>query len=193
MALRARRWALTLAKDGGDLTQTRPGGRVVRTSKRKSRRAASVILFLLFAGSMAVGAAKVKQHEILVGLQLGGWSFLPLALLLGFTLPVQCRVMTTRGTACGNEAYGLLFGCNKAAGHAFNKFRARLHLQSNATTPIRHAKPTTNLAVMYQITPGSKPLRVAIDDTALSRCGVWAGIVSAVGTVAGVILTIAFH
>lgn len=164
-----------------------------RTSRRKNRRAASAGLFLLAAGLIALAVARVRQHEIFTGLQLGAWSFLPLALLLGFTLPVQCRVMTTRGTACGNEAYGLLFGCNKAAGHAFNKFRARLHLQSNAATPIQHAKPTANLAVSYQIAPGSKPLRVTIDDTALSRCGVWAGIVSAVAAVAGVILTVAPH
>lgn len=164
-----------------------------RTSRRKNRRAASAVLFLLTAGSMVLAVARVRHHEIFTGLQFGAWSFLPLALLLGFTLPVQCRVMTTRGTACGNEAYGLLFGCNKAAGHALNKFRARLHLQSNAATPIQHTKPTANLAVMHHIAQGSEPLRVTIDDTALSHCGVWAGIVSAVATVAGVVLTVAFH
>ena len=153
----------------------------------------SAILFMLFAVSMVVGVVKVKEHEILMGLQLVGWSFLPLALLLGFTLPVQCRVMTTRGTACGNEAYGLLLGCNKAAGHPLSKLRARLHLQSTAVTPIRQANPTANLTVMHHVTPRSGPLTVSIADTALSRCGVWAGIVSAVGTVAGVILTIAFR
>lgn len=172
------------------MTETEP---VSRTSRRRNRRAASAVLFLLAAGSMAVAVTKVRHHEISTGLQLGVWSFLPLALLLGFTLPVQCRVMTTRGTACGNEAYGLLFGCNKAAGHALNKFRARLHLQSSAATPIQHAKPTAPIAAMYHIAPGTQPLRVTIDDTALSRCGVWAGIVSAVATVAGVILTFAFH
>jgi hypothetical protein len=96
--------------------------------------------------------------------------------------------MTTRGTACGNEAYGLLFGCNKAAGHAFNKFRARLHLQSNASTAIRHAKQNANVDVMYHIPPGTESLRVTIDDTALSRCGVWAGIISAVVGVIGLVL-----
>jgi len=101
--------------------------------------------------------------------------------------------MTTRGTACGNEAYGLLFGCNKAGGHAFNKFKARLHLQSNAATPVRHAKPTANLSVMYHIEPGSEPLRVTIEDNVLSRCGVWAGIVSAVATVAGIFITVLVH
>jgi hypothetical protein len=166
---------------------------VSRTSRRKRRRAASALLFLLTAGLIALAVSKARQHEILTGLQLAAWSFLPLALLLGFTLPVQCRVMTTRGTACGNEAYGLLFGCNKAAGHAFNKFRARMHLQSNATTPVQHARPTASLAVSYQIAPGPEPLRVTIDDTALSRCGVWAGIVSAVAAVAAVILTVAPH
>lgn len=166
---------------------------VSRTSRRRNRRAASAVFFLLAAVSMAVAVAKLRHHEIATGLQFGAWSFLPLGLLLGFTLPVQCRVMTTRGTACGNEAYGLLFGCNKAAGHALNKLRARLHLQSSAATPIRHAKPTAPIAAMYHIAPGSQPLRVTIDDTALSRCGVWAGIISAVATVAGVILTVAFH
>ena len=93
-------------------------------------------------------------------MQFGVWAFLPLALLLGFTLPVQCRVRTTRGTACGNEAYGFLFGCNKAAGHSFNKFKARLHLQSNAETPIRHAKSGSDMAVMYNTTTGQPPLGV---------------------------------
>ena len=166
---------------------------VSRSSRRRNRRAASAALFLVAVGLMAVAVTKVRHHDFFAGLQFGAWSFLPLALLLGFTLPVQCRVMTTRGTACGNEAYGLLFGCNKAAGHALNKVRARLHLQSNAATPIQHARPTDDLAMMYHIPPGSQPLRVTIDDTALSRCGVWAGIVSAVATVAGVILTVAFH
>ena len=166
---------------------------MAESSKRENRRAASAILVLLVAGSIAVAVGKVRQHEVLIGAQFAAWAFLPLGLLLGFTLPVQCRVMTTRGTACGNEAYGLLFGCNKVAGHAFNKFRARLHLQSNSATPIRHAKPTANLAVMYHITARSEPLRVTIADTAVSRCGIWAGVVSAVGTVVGVILTVAFH
>jgi len=88
--------------------------------------------------------------------------------------------MTTRGTACGNEAYGFLFGCNKAAGHAFNKPRAQLRLQSKASTPVRHAKPTADVAVMYQIAPGPEPLKVSIVDSTLSRRGVCAGIVSAV-------------
>jgi hypothetical protein len=164
---------------------------MARQSKRKTRRAASAFLFVLAAGLLAVAVTKIRQHETLAGVQIGAWAFLPLALLLGFTYPVQCRVRTTRGTACGNEAYGLLFGCNKAAGHAFNKLRARLHLQSNADTPIRHAKPAPDLAVMHNIPSGPEPLRVIIDDTLFSRCGVWAGIVSAVATVAGVILTVA--
>jgi hypothetical protein len=163
---------------------------LARSSKRKNRRVMSAFLFLLAAGSIAFAVAKIRQGEVLIGVQFGAWAFLPLALLLGFTLPVQCRVMTTRGTACGNEAYGLLFGCNKAAAHSFNKFKARLHLQSNAETPIRHAKPTTDVAMMHHGTTGQAPLKVAIDDTVLSRCGVWAGIISAVAGVAGVVITV---
>jgi hypothetical protein len=51
-----------------------------------------------------------------------------------------------------------------------NKFRARLHLQSSAATPIQHAKPPAHIVAMYHIAPGSQPLRVTIDDTTLSRC-----------------------
>lgn len=166
---------------------------MARSSKRRNRRAATAFLLLVAVVLMTIAIVKIRQDAILTGLELGAWAFVPLALIIGFTYPVQCRVMTTRGSACGNEAYGLLFGCNKAAGHAFNKFRARLHLQSNASTPIRHAKPTANSAMMYQIASGPEPLRVTIVDTALSRCGVWAGIVSAAAGVAAVILTVAFH
>lgn len=167
---------------------------MARPSRRSSRRAASATLFLLAAGSILVAVAKVRQHEDLVGLQVGTWAFLPLALLLGFTLPVRCRVKTTRGTACGNEAYGLIFGCNNAAGHWLDKFRARLHLQSGSENPVQprqRARPAAGYAVMYEVAPEAKPLRVTIEDNALSRCGIWAGIVSAVAAVVGVILTLA--
>lgn len=169
---------------------------MTRPSKRKNRRAASAILFLLAAGSIAVAVAKVRQHEVLIGVQFGAWAFLPLALLLGFTLPVRCRVKTTRGTACGNEAYGLLFGCNVVAGHWLEKFRARMQLQSNAGNPVqtaRRARPTSTQTLMYQIAPGPEPLRVTIEDTVLSRCGIWAGIVSAGTAVLGVIITLTVH
>jgi hypothetical protein len=166
---------------------------LARSSKRKNRRVISAFLFLLAAGSISIAVTKIRQDQIFIGVQFGAWAFLPLTLLLGFTLPVQCRVMTTRGTACGNEAYGLLFGCNKAAGHWFNKFKARLYWQSNAQTPIRHAKPSPDVAVMYNVTAGQAPLKVTIDDTVLSRCGVWAGIVSAVATVAALIVTLLPH
>lgn len=168
------------------------GVRVTRSSKRRNRRAATAFLLLAAVALMTIAIVKIRQDAILTGLELGAWAFVPLALIIGFTYPVQCRVMTTRGTACGNEAYGLLFGCNKAGGHAFNKLRARLHLQSNAETPIRHAKPTADVAMMYHVAPEQAPLKV-IDDSLLSRCGVWAGIVSAAAGVAAVILTVAFH
>lgn len=166
---------------------------MARSSKRRSRRAATAFLFPVAIVLMTVAVVQIRQHHILLGVELAAWAFVPLALVIGFTYPVQCRVMTTRGTACGNEAYGLLFGCNKAAGHAFNKLRARLHLQSNASTPIRHAKPAANAALMFQTAPGPESLRVTIADTTLSRCGVWAGVVSAVAGVAGVIVTVVFH
>src|SRR6266700_1546477 len=102
------------------------GEQVARSSKRRNRRAATAFLLLVAAVLMTIAVVKIRQDQILIGVELGAWAFVPLALVIGFTYPVQCRVMTTRGTACGNEAYGLLFGCNKAAGHALNKIWVRL-------------------------------------------------------------------
>jgi len=63
---------------------------LARSSKRKNRRVMSAFLFLLAAGSIAFAVTKIRQGEVLIGVQFGAWAFLPLALLLGFTLPVQC-------------------------------------------------------------------------------------------------------
>jgi hypothetical protein len=163
---------------------------VARSSKRRNRRAASAVLVLLAVGSVVVTVAKVRQGEVLSGTQFAAWTFLPLALLLAFTLPVRCGVKTTRGTACGNEAYGLLFGCNKAASHWFGKFRARLGIGKDISEQAPVGKRT---AVMYQNAPGPRTMRITVEESALTRCGVWATLVATVATIVGVIATIAYH
>ena len=124
---------------------------MARSSKRRNRRVASAFLLLLVLGLGAVAVAKIRQDEIAVGAQWAVWAFLPLALLLGFTLPVRCRVRTTRGTACGNDAYGLLFGCSRAAGHWSGKLRARLGAGKDISEQAPVGKRN---AVMYQNAPG---------------------------------------
>lgn len=161
---------------------------MARSSKRRNRRVASTLLFLLALGLGAVAVAKVRQDEIALGAQWTAWTFLPLALLLGFTLPVRCRVSTTRGTACGNDAYGLLFGCSRAAGHWSGKFRARLGLGKDISEQAPVGRRT---AVMYQNAPGARTMRITIEDSALSKCGVWATLLSAVATVVGLVAALA--
>jgi hypothetical protein len=161
---------------------------VARSSKRRNRRVASAFLFLLALGLGTMAVAKIRQDETLIGAQWAAWAFLPLALLLGFTMPVRCRVRTTRGTACGNDAYGLLFGCSRAAGHWSGKFRARLGVGKDISEQAPVGKRT---AVMYQNAPGPRTMRITIEDSALSKCGVWATLLSAVATVAGLVATLA--
>jgi len=161
---------------------------VARSSKRSNRAAASALLFLLALGLGAVAVAKIRQDQAVIGEQWAAWAFVPLALLLAFTLPVRCRVRTTRGTACGNQAYGQLFGCSNAAGHWSGKFRARLHIGKDISEQAPVGKRT---AVMYQHAPGPRSMRVTIEDTALSKCGIWAAWVSAIAGVAGVIVAAA--
>ena len=163
---------------------------MARSSKRSNRGAASAVLFLLALGLGTVAVAKIKQDQVPIGALWATWACLPLALLLAFTLPVRCRVRTTRGTACGNQAYGLLFGCRNAAGHWTGKFRARLRIGKDISEQAPIGKRT---AVMYQHAPGPQAMRIVIEDTAFSKCGVWAAMVSAVAGVAGVIVAIALH
>ena len=163
---------------------------MARSSKRRNRGAASAFFFLLALALGTVAVAKIRQDETLIGAQWAAWAFLPLALLLGFTLPVRCRVRTTRGTACGNQAYGLLFGCSNAAGHRFGKFRARLGIGKD----ISEQPPVGNrTAVMYQPAPGPRTMKIHIEDSALTRCGSWATLVSAVATVIGLVATFTVH
>ena len=139
---------------------------------------------------MIVAVVKVRQDEFLLGAQLAVWACLPLALLLGFTLPVRCRVRTTRGTACGNSAYGLLFGCSNAAGHYWGKFRARLGVGKDISEQAPVGRQT---AVMYQPAAGPQTVKLTIEDSALTKCGSWATLISAVATVIGVVATFVFH
>src|ERR1700730_10183268 len=98
------------------------------TSTLKTMRAVSALLFLTVAGLVAIGIDQMRHWNILTGWEIIGWALIPLAVLISFTLPVRCKVVRTNGLACGNWAYGLLFGCPRTASHRWKKFRARLQL-----------------------------------------------------------------
>ena len=99
---------------------------MARQSRIKSMRTVSALLFFAVVGLIIAGVVKLRHDYFLSGIELIGWATVPLAVLLGFTWPVRCRVKTTSRRACGNWAYGFLFGCTKAAGHWKGKFFVQL-------------------------------------------------------------------
>src|ERR1700761_7261005 len=142
-------------------------------------RAFSLFLVLASAGLIAAGVVKVRHDYYLSGAELLGWAIVPLALAFGFTWPVMCRAKTTRRKACGNWAYGFLFGCTKTAGHFTGKFRAQLGSNHEAR-PAGSRRSSGNSAVFRQPAPHSEPIKVTVEEGLLDKCGFWVGFVSGV-------------
>jgi hypothetical protein len=150
-------------------------------------RTISALLVLAAVSLVTAGAVKLRHADFLTGTQLIGWALIPLALLLGFTWPVRCRVKTTSRKACGNYAYGFLFGCTKVAGHWTGKFLVRLRLRLDEAKPVERRQSTSSYALMHQAAPQSQPIRVTVEDNGFGVCGFWVGVVSAVAAVIQVI------
>ncbi len=153
---------------------------MARQSTLKTMKTISALLVLIVAGLIIAGVGKLKHDDYLDGAHLIGWAFVPLAILLGFTWPTRCKVKTTKRKACGNWAYGFLFGCTKVASHWSGKFLVRLGLKGDEAKPVESRKPAGSYALSYQPPPQSKPVKMTVEDTRLSVCASWAGIASAV-------------
>ena len=150
-------------------------------------RAVSTLLFLAVAGLVAVGIDQMRHWDILTGTELIAWAFVPLAILLGFTLPVRCKVKRTNGLACGHRAYGLLFGCFRTASHWHEKFAARLQLPHKEVKPVERRQPAGSLALNYQPTRQRQDIKVTVEDGRLGVCGFWVSVVSMIAAVIPVI------
>jgi len=161
------------------------GGQVARSSKKANRAAASAFLFLVIIGLVLLAVVAIRHDNWHTATKYIAWAFIPLLVLLGFTLRVRCRVKTTRSTACGNEAYGLLFGCSRAAGHRWGKLRRRLGFH---VEPTYIGQSKDNNVVMYQPRPQPQTVKLTIEDSLLTKCGSWATLASAVIAVAGILL-----
>jgi hypothetical protein len=168
----------------------RAGQMARSTSTLRTMRAVSAVLVLAVAGLVAVGVNEMRHWDILTGWELIAWAFVPLTILLGFTVPVRCKVKRTNRQACGNWAYGLLFGCRRAAGHWHEKFAARLRLPDKEVKPVERRQPAGGQAFNYQPTPQGQPVRVTVEDSTLGVCGFWISAVSMVATVIGVIVAV---
>jgi len=161
---------------------------VARRSKIQNRKAATTLLVVIVVCLVAAEVTQIDHHYVLAGTQLIGWAFLPLAIALGFTWPVKCRVKTASRKACRNWAYGFLFGCTQTPGHWSGKLLVRLGLKGDEAKPVESRKPAGSYALAYQPPPQTKPLPpqskpMTVEDSTLAKCGAWFGIVSAVATV----------
>lgn len=160
-------------------------------STLKTMRAVSAALFLIVAGLVAAGVDQMRHYDILTGWKLIAWAFIPLAILLAFTCPVMCKVKTTSRKACGNWAYGFLFGCTKAAGHWHQKFVIRLRLPHKEVKPVERRQPTGTHALNYQPTPQRQEVRVTVADGTLGICSFWVSVASLVAAIIPLIVLVA--
>jgi hypothetical protein len=158
------------------------------TSTLGTMRAVSAVLFLIAAGLVAGG---IRQNDFLTGTKLIAWAFVPLAILLGFTIPVRCKVKRTNRQACGNWAYGLLFGCTKAAGHWTEKFRVRLRFPQREVKPVERRQPSGSYALNYQPTRQPQQVKVTVEDGTLGVCGFWVSVASLIAAVIPLIVLFA--
>ena len=156
-------------------------------------KALSAFLFLVAATLATASAFNVGHRDFLTGVQLIGWTLVALALLLAFTMPMRCRVRKARGAACSNNAYGFLLGCSQGAGHWSGKFRARLGLQGDTEKPVGEKRSESSHEAMYHPTEHSQPIRVKVEDSKLSICASWAGVLSAITGIAAIIVPIVAH
>jgi hypothetical protein len=153
---------------------------MARQSTIKTMKTISTLLIVIVVVLIAAGVAKLRHDYLLTGTQLIGRAFVPLTIPVGFAWPVRCRVKKTNRQACGNWAYGFLFGCTKAAGHWTGKFLVRLGVKGDEARPVESHKWSGSYAVNYQPAPHSKPPKMTVEDSRLTVCASWAGILSAV-------------
>jgi len=159
---------------------------VAQQSRLKTMRTLSALLVLAVACLVTAGVAKLRHDDFLTGTELIGWASVSLTLLLGFTWPVRCKVKTTKRKACGNWAYGFLFGCAKVAGHRIEKFRVRLRFAHDDVKPVGRRQPKGSYA-LNQPVPRSEPMKVTVEDGVRGICAFWITAVSAVASVVQVI------
>ena len=164
---------------------------MARQSTIMSMKGVSAILFLAVAGLVTAGIVQIRHEYLLTGTELIGWALVPLSLLLGFTLPVRCRVIRTNRKACGNWAYGLLFGCRSGAGHWSGKFRVRLGLGHGEAKPIeRRRQSSGNTAALNQPASRTKPVKVTVEENNFAKVGAWVGLISGIVSIIQAIISV---
>jgi hypothetical protein len=160
-----------------------------RRSTRQKMKGLSAVASLAVGSLAGLGGIELAHEELLTGLEFIGWSFISLALLLGFLCPTTCRVTTSRRKSCRNEAYGFLFGCNRGHGHWSEKFLVRFGLKNEIRSRAgRRSELPEGDDVSLHPAPEAPPIRVSVEDTAISICSFWVGVISAAAGLVQVIV-----
>lgn len=159
-------------------------------SKRKTRRQLSLAFFSILAAAAALSVIQFGQSHLKDGFGLLGLAALSAAVLLGFTLPTRCRVITDKGRPCTKEAGGFLFGCH-SGDHQLAKFFARVGWETERLRPVEHPRsaPSSRGRAMGVSPQQSEPQTFLITvPSSMGVCGFWFGLISTLAAVAGVIV-----
>jgi hypothetical protein len=153
---------------------------MTRRSTRQNMRDLSAVASLAAGSLVGIGGIELAHGDFVTGIELTGWALISLALLLGFLCPTTCRVTTSRGKPCRHEAYGFMFGCNRGYGHWSEKFLVRLGFRHEIRSQARRSsKVSESYDVSRLPAPEAHPIKVSVEDSAISICGFWIGLVSA--------------
>jgi len=158
-------------------------------SKRKLRRLWSFVLIVV--ACLAALATVAAFHSGSIG---SGFDYLAaaascVAVVLAFTWPVRCRVITARRRECRNEAYGVLFGCH-VRGHGFGKFFARLGLRREPERPkvVSRQQPA---AASHWTPADALPIVITVAGGGAGICAFWFGLITTAAGVVSVVLAAA--
>jgi hypothetical protein len=159
-------------------------------SRRKQRRFLTAVLVIATIAFAATSISSLRQGHTASGVKELGGALLALGIALTFTWPTRCRVITSKGKPCKNEAYGFLLGCPQAGDHHLAKLKIRLGWQeaglARATAGDGEAGPT--------ILASESVVMLSIEQSKRDTGGFLLGLVSTLAGVASVVIgVLALH
>jgi hypothetical protein len=158
-------------------------------SKKRTRLQLTQLLTGVLIVALTFSVTAFHYWHMEQGFALLGVAVLSISAILGFTLRTRCRVITAKGLPCRNEAYGFLFGCDKAPGHRWMKFSARLGREQENLR--RDGLPDLESVSTSFAMPGHQPemqtVLIAVGG-GMGVCGFWFGLISTLAAVAAVVV-----
>lgn len=162
-------------------------------SKIKTMRQLSRVLFLVVIVALAVSVRDFQLGDSGAGIQSLAVASGSVVLLLAVTMPVQCRVETTRGEPCKNWSYGIFLGCGRVPSHRLAKLYKRLGWQQQAVKALTHRGRNlqrSSPAAVQSASQDRQDIFLTVADTTITKCGFWVGVVGTAAGVAGVIVSV---